>query len=484
MTFGLAVGALFLGAELNKETYIAPDQTSAASPLNCDLDKTRDNPMSDSNSGLEIPEYCPGTIGRFRVSTTGKLYLYLSRPDIDISINGKLYGNTDSFINTGLDITAGEYLAMSAKITDSSGYSIGWINPSGNMCGTPGWPAVSIQPLLDKVLADDYTVMERQCWGSIPSGTGDFAFNSFQIIIAIEPTDLGSDLNQIVTPSVEENLDEILATTEPTVEVFDNSVKVCGSSNLCTSDSNCTIGNTCFSVDNIKRCVANICLTNGQVNSICESDLCTPHERIDIEKTVSISCVSGQNKERLSYMIVLTNPGGNMNDRRNLTVVDTLDPQMQPSYVVRTSIPFGGAYANGQITWNNISLTPNGGRLEIRYDAIVPPSEYGKDYINNVVVTEAGVIRGSQTVRSRIEILPCTALISDKVDMLLLGAVLVIFGFAFYRVGVSEQIGNLLWNWFGVKSIAYKLGKDSKNPLFKKDKEEFENKIRKIKSRK
>ena len=477
LTVGLAVGAIFLSTELNKKNNITPNNIQATSPLNCDLDKTTIDPKSDNNQGNPITEYCPGATGKFKVTNTGKLFLYLSRLDLTVKVNNQAFGNQDGVIATNLIVNKDDYVSVYATIIPNTAAGIGWINPENNLCGGTGWPAVSIQSLLSQVPVNK-TIIERQCWGGVPTGAGDFSFNSFQIILAVEPlttTLLPTNTSLPVTPS---STATATPTSTPIIAAAISGIKVCGANSTCNTDANCQLGSSCFSVSGSKRCVATMCITNGAINDICETDICNAKQSINIEKTVSISCVSGQNKKRLSYTIVLTNPVGNTNVRNSLSVVDTLDARVQSSFIIRTSIPFGGTYNSGKITWNNLSVTANGGRLEIKYDAVVPPSEYGKEYTNNVVVSENGVIRGSQTVKNKIEILPCTALISDQADMIILGILLVFFGFVMYKIGIETKIGTFLWNKLGGRAVAYTLEGDHTGTLFRMDKQNFENRFK------
>jgi len=493
LTIGLAVAALFIGIELNKETNVTPDTSKAQTPLNCDMDKTHDNILNDLNMGFKndgpylIPEYCPGHTGKFKVSTTGKLFVYLSKPNLFVKINEQSFSTDNGYIETDLLVNSGDYVFVWATVIPSVEAGIGWINPIGDLCGREEWGIpVSVQSLIDQVAVNKQTVIEKQCWGDTAKGTSDFDFDDFQIILAVEPLTETATPTSIPSPSVTMPILDLFTpvtslTPSPTVDVeAANRPKECGASNTCINDDNCTLGNVCQDVNNVKRCVASICVTDGVVNEVCESDLCTAKQKIEIQKTVSISCVSGQNKKMLSYFIVLTNPIGNMNERSNISVIDTLDARMQSSFIIRTSIPFKGTYENNKITWNGLTVTPNGGRLEIRYNAIIPPSEYGQEYTNSVVVSENGVVRGGQTIKTKIEILPCTALFSDEVDRILIGIVFVIFGLIMYAIGVDKRLGSLLWKKFG-REITYKMKGDYRGILFRRDKEDYETNIIKAK---
>jgi hypothetical protein len=516
----LAIGgvAVYLGTNLNGETNLAPSKTKAESPLNCQLDLTQANPKADINMGVSnggpypIPEYCPGETGKVKVTYPGDVVIYLSRPDLLIKLNNQALVNgnwTDTTVlDTGTQVAVNDYITVTASLDGKVG--IGWLNPAVKMCGDTVWGVQSIQPLLDKVEQDGNTVMEQQCWGDAAKGQSDFDFDDFQIVIAVKgkvvaptigvtgeivegtaiPTVTVDPLVTVspsssVTPEVTipeitvPEVSEAIATLVPSSPIEEVSVKrkVCGATSTCASNDECAYGNVCADISGSKRCVFEVCLTDGQPNQVCQSDLCTPQEEILVDKNVVISCVTGQNKKRLNYTVILTNPTSNTTERKNLSVRDALDERLKSEFIVKTSIPFKGEYSSGAINWKDLALTANGGRLEIKYEVVVPPSEYGKEYRNSVTVSENGVIRGSKTIVNKIEILPCTALISDQVDRILLGVLIVFLGLIMYKLGVDRAFGKLMWNSFA-SNIFYKFNSNSKNRLSKADKKEFEKRIR------
>jgi len=525
LTLALGVGAVYLGSRLNNETNVTPEDAKASSPSNCQLDLTQANPKADPNMGVDnngpysIPMYCPGTNGRLSVTKAGKLVFYTSRPDISIKLGTETLSSSTGIIKTTRTVKVGDTITVS--VIGPNGAAIGWVNPIGDMCGDPAWGAITIKPLLDKVTADKNTVMEKQCWGDEPQGKSDFDFDDYQVVVAVEadptvvstvstltsttavssapvstsPTAMPVGIsptiavvvnNQSAT-AVSPTVIVVLPTSESQISNASSLVQaqssasalVCSAVSACNTTSDCQLGNSCLSISGgAKRCVADMCVTNGTPNDICEADLCTAKSAIQVSKSVQVSCISGQNSKRLSYTVVLTNPSGNQSARKNISVVDTLDAQLESSYVIRTSIPMNGSYSNGSISWDNLSLMPNGSRLELKYEAIIPASEYGKQYVNKVVVSENNVIRGSKTITTLIALLPCTALISDQMDLIILGVIIVLMGLIMYRIGIDRLIGDLFWHKGG-RNILYRLYGDHDNNLFKADKKEFEKKIRK-----
>jgi hypothetical protein len=511
ITIGVGIAAVYLSSTLNSGT-VAPVTSKAATPINCQLDLTQANPKADINIGTDgngpypIPQYCPGETGKILVTKSGKLIVYLSRPDLMITVNGTPYTNELGVVRTNKVINQGDYIVVAIGVGDKLG--IGWTSPSVDDCGDPVWGTVSIKALSDKVTTAGNTIMEKMCWGDAPLGRSDFDFNNFQAIVAIEGVNFEPTMPTIkLTPSV---IGTVKPTITPTSELFNtlkpttgitatspldilltgtpqvtsiiesqNSKLVCGATSECIVDDECQIGNVCADIDGIKRCTAQICLTDGVANTVCQTDLCTPKNEIIVNKEVIVNCVPGQDKKQLNYKVVLTNPTTNSEERKNLNVLDTLDTALKSEYLLKTSIPFKGIYEDGKISWSDLTLTASNGRLELNYTAIIPPEEYGKEYVNQLTVYEDSVLRGSKTIIHKIEVLPCTALISDKYDYIILGVITMVIGLLMYKLGVDRGIGTLLWKSIGKNTILNVSPKNVKKSLLKEDKKDFENKINK-----
>jgi hypothetical protein len=515
VTIGVGIAAVYLSGNLNSGD-VSPLTSKAATPINCQLDVTQNNPKADINIGTDgngpypIPQYCPGETGKMLVTKSGKLVVYLSRPDLTIKVNGESYTNALGVVTTNKVVNQGDYIVVAIGVGDKMG--IGWTSPTVDDCGDPVWGTVSIKSLSDKVTATGNTIMERMCWGDAPLGRSDFDFNNFQAIVAIEGVNFEPTMPTIqLTPTTKINASTtVKASITPTLELFEtlkpttgitatsplnvilsgtpkvtsiiesqNAKLSCGPTNTCMVDDDCQIGNICAEIDSVRRCTAQICLTDGVANNICETDLCTPKNEIIVNKEVVVNCVAGQDKKQLNYKVVLTNPGTNTEDRKNLNVVDTLDASMKSEYLIKTSIPFKGVYDNGKIEWTDLMLTASNGRLELNYTAIVSPEEYGKEYVNQLTVYEDNILRGSKTIIHKIEVLPCTALISDRYDYIILGVLTVMVGLLMYKLGVDRGIGSLLWRSIGKNTILNLSPKNVKKSLLKEDKNDFEKKISK-----
>jgi len=222
----------------------------------------------------------------------------------------------------------------------------------------------------------------------------------------------------------------------------------------CTTTA-CSDGNTCLLVNGSKKCVADICLDKSVnpavTNSECNGDLCTSKYSITISKTAKVSCVSGQNQRTISFTIKIINPAGNNSTRNNVSVQDDLTNGLDVKYLRSGSISGSGTVNGKIINWSSLSLTPSGGFLEMKYDMVVPPAEYGNKYTNTVTVQEGGVTRGTLVYNLDISVLPCTALSKDDYLFITLGIFMVIFGMLFFRFNWHEDLGELFWNNGGAR---------------------------------
>jgi len=281
-------------------------------------------------------------------------------------------------------------------------------------------------------------------------------------------------ITKTITPT-----EELVLTSTPvvtgTITPTPLSTLSCGQS--CTTGS-CSSGLECLSINGSKKCVSRSCVKLSGAdyvdNNSCESDLCTIKDAVKITKTSTISCISGQTNRRIVFNIKLVNPVGVLNERTNITLVDSLNPNLKTEYIDAKSISNNGTLKNGQIQWDLLKLDANGGSLELHYEAIVPSTENGKSYSNTVGILENGIQKNQISFDYTVNILPCTALISDQVDRVLFGVMLLIFGVFIYRMNWHEKIG-LFYSKNGGNKINT-LFKNIYLELTQKEKDKFERK--------
>ena len=190
--------------------------------------------------------------------------------------------------------------------------------------------------------------------------------------------------------------------------------------------------------DGTSTCILSICDTNPEV---CQPGFCTTQNAFNVVKTGTQSCGSTGQVSIVSYSIAITNTEASP---RTVTVVDTLDTDVEDSFVVSGSISNGGILNNGVITWTGVSVPANG-TLTLTYRINYPQSLFNSVMNNTVVVTEASVERGRDDFAITPFCTPGTALISDTADRILVAMILIIVGMLMYRLKLHEQIGQLFW---------------------------------------
>jgi hypothetical protein len=286
--------------------------------------------------------------------------------------------------------------------------------------------------------------------------------------ITITKTPTPTDEDYILTPV-------ITMTSKPTITTEISKLN-CGQP---CDKGTCMEDLTCTNINGSKKCVSNSCvkLQDGIniPNGICESDLCNIANKITIIKTSTISCISGQNNRKISFAIKITNPVGITIPRLDISVFDILNTNLLDTFIDIKSITNNGKLVNGQIKWENLTLDANGGALELHYDAIVPSTENSKSYSNTVSVLEAGIQKNQYAFEYTVNILPCTALITDEVDRILFGTILLIFGVYIYKMNWHYSMGQYLW-MKGIRNIYSATGKTYLN-ITQKRKKKFERKI-------
>ena len=267
--------------------------------------------------------------------------------------------------------------------------------------------------------------------------------------VIITPTPTPLTFTKIPTPTQQifDLTPIVSATVNPTITITtDVSKLTCGQP---CDKGTCTEGNVCININNAKKCVSNICVTlqNGNYipNGSCEADLCTISSEITVVKTSTISCMSGQDTRKISFNIKLTNPVAISNKRLDVSVIDLVNANLKDSYIDTKTITNGGQLTAGQIKWQGLTLDGNGGALELHYSAIVPSSENGKSYSNVVSIFEGGMLKNTYNYEYTVNILPCTALITDEVDRILFGVILLIFGMFIYKMEWHYTIGQYFW---------------------------------------
>lgn len=214
----------------------------------------------------------------------------------------------------------------------------------------------------------------------------------------------------------------------------------CGETCDPNETNSCPMGHTCSELSG-NVCVLDQCI---QDPSLCEADQCTPVDQILVEKSASTICSDSNTPSAQIgvFTIVITNPD---TTTRTFMLVDTLDSRISESDVVQTSLTNGGTVSGNIITWPMLSLESES-TLTITYQVGLDESLADSSLSNSVVITEGGVVRGTDQISYTPGLLPCTALFTDEIDRILIASTLVVIGFAMYVFGMHLRIGRVLKN--------------------------------------
>lgn len=201
---------------------------------------------------------------------------------------------------------------------------------------------------------------------------------------------------------------------------------------------------------------------------------------ITIEKATTQVCVDDATGSTVTYSITATS--FDANNARTVTIVDTFDATLT-QYLVSDSItPASGVVSGNTITWADVVL-PAEGTLNFSYDFLIADTDFGV-YENTVVITEGGDELDEATATITVDCLPPTALVSDEVDRIIFGIVLIITGLAVFKYGIHRRVGEAFWS-AGGKHVLSKVNDEYGNEYQqetktnnKKQRQEFENKIK------
>ena len=138
---------------------------------------------------------------------------------------------------------------------------------------------------------------------------------------------------------------------------------------------------------------------------------------------------------QLTYTVKLKNIGEGEGEITK--IVDVLDSKVLATYV--SNISNGGVYANGSITWtlsDTDKIFTAGQEKAFTYIVTVPKDTFGK-YSNTVTAypaTGENIVANAEIAADCMVEVPGTGLLDSTVAKIVLGAVLILFGFNFSRV--------------------------------------------------
>ncbi len=225
----------------------------------------------------------------------------------------------------------------------------------------------------------------------------------------------------------------------------------------------------------------NLIVGDPQPPSQCPVYTCvtpTPVTDISVEKIGADVCSADKTSSTVTYTVTVKN---NSDEEVIVDVVDTLDPDIV-AFITENSIKGGGILnkTTGQIVWNDLTV-PGGDTIVLTYAAVIPMASYNDKYTNIVVVKDQ---TGKELGRDTFEItpnctaLPKTALISDSVDRMMLGILLIIVGVLAYRLNLQDKA----WSLFksaGGKYLVANFDEEERKKLTDRKREKLEKNLKK-----
>jgi hypothetical protein len=155
---------------------------------------------------------------------------------------------------------------------------------------------------------------------------------------------------------------------------------------------------------------------------------------VSVEKTGAVSCTCSNGMSTAVVTYTITVRGDSLADR-TIDVVDTLDSKVNTSDISAIT-PAGAVVSSGTITWSNV-LIPQGQTVIFSYKVTLSQSEYG-NYTNSVVIREGSTTLDTAQSTINVSCLPCTALITDFWDRMLVGVLMILLGGLSLRLGMFD----------------------------------------------
>jgi len=462
-------------------------------PYNQSMKDRSDSSKGDVDAGYSIP-----SVVTIPEGVQGEMILYYKSLD-GIMTPGFIFNDTHDFrmlnldsnrrqiVRTGIQVNGGQSFTLSSDIKGhqdppfaegcpgsnwNKGASLGWIKPnSDNTCGSGFWGPPqgnqccryaknSVASDIQWVQSTGHTIISQQCWGDWMEWKGDYDFNDYFLIIAVEEPQKPSVLsvekhgvsvcnnNNTANPSatltytvtvkntgdgdgeikkIVDTLDSKVAST-PT-EISDGGIYSENNKTIMWTFTNpLTIPAKSekkftykinVSKDKFGTYENKVVVTKGD-DSTMEADATVPctcnivqPPNLSVEKR-GISVCNNNNTANpsatLTYTITIKNTGTGKGEIKK--IVDTLDSKVTSS---PTDISDGGVYANGKITWTfttPLGIDPGATKV-FTYKINVPKEKFG-NYKNEVVVT-----KGDNTTMKADATVPCTCNIVYPADLVL-----------------------------------------------------------------
>jgi len=165
----------------------------------------------------------------------------------------------------------------------------------------------------------------------------------------------------------------------------------------------------------------------------------------------------------VDYVIAVTNNSGSTKEIS--IIVDTLDPKVQPSWIVTSSINPTGTLSGNTITWNltgDLASFAAGQTKTFKYTIIIPETAFGT-YVNTVVATpndSSSSFSATETVIASCQ--PHTGLFNTTLGRITLSSLIILMSAAYLAVdGDSLRLSK----WFAKSSRVERKRKDFEKNL-------------------
>lgn len=161
---------------------------------------------------------------------------------------------------------------------------------------------------------------------------------------------------------------------------------------------------------------------------------------ITVTKTSAPTC-QADTASVVAYTVRVTNP---TSESRVLVVTDVLDDNVTEDMLSVSSISAGGVYNAdlNEIVWSNVSLAGNETK-SFTYSVTVQSADFG-NYLNTVIVKQDGIEVGRAVHTVNVLCLPATGILGDNTARILVPAVAIIAGIAFFLLKGHVYVGKLL----------------------------------------
>lgn len=477
LTIVTGISAVWIGIRLNNQSNITPDDTEAGvPPAECK------NPVNDAPNNSLL--YCPGNGGKFNTGVVGKglhfRYQFGTTPvNVQVFVNNTLVINqtvscpqndcTSEISNANITLTATDEIKVAMINVGDGQYMKGWRGPSGTLCGEAPFGTKDIGPLLGTVGTGE-KILSVQCWADSPIQDADYDFNDRLAVVTMDLLADTSTPTPTPTKSATPTPSKTVTPTPTPSKTPTPSLTPTG-----TLPPSPTPSKTPTPTPTKTPTPTPSNTPTGTVPPTFTPTVTptTAPGNVTVDKTSTDLCLADASQSTVDFTIVISNPN---QTSVTVNITDSYNASLN-SYLQTNSItPTPAQSGNGSIVWNNLVI-PASGSITLNYQMVIPQAAFGT-YTNTVQVRNLlGTLIGSDQLVTVVDCLPPTALISDEVDRVLLGFLLVVVGVLVYKYGLYQYFGQAFWH-LGGKYVLSKVHDDYAGELNQEIKNKHKGKIK------